>query len=81
MKSSPDVVYDRARQNVILELGYFFGRLGRKRVCALYKAGVELPSDVSGILYVPYDGTDSWKFSLAKEFKTVGMSIDMNKLV
>ncbi|MCD6153547.1 MAG: nucleotide-binding protein, partial [Syntrophobacterales bacterium] len=35
----------RARQNVILELGYFMGRLGRSRVCALYDKGVELPSD------------------------------------
>lgn len=41
----------RARQNVILELGYFLGLLGRDRVCCLYKEAVELPSDISGILY------------------------------
>lgn len=43
----------RARQNVILELGYFIGRLSRAHVCALYKGSVELPSDLHGVLYVP----------------------------
>lgn len=80
-KASPNDVQDRARQNVILELGYFFGRLGRKKVCALYKAGVELPSDVSGILYIPYDGADSWMFAVAKELRSAGLSIDLNKLM
>jgi predicted nucleotide-binding protein len=45
----------RARQNVILELGFFMGSLGRDRVCCVYKKGVELPSDIKGIVYVPYD--------------------------
>jgi predicted nucleotide-binding protein len=80
-KSAPDKVSDRARQNVILELGYFLGKLGRNRVCALYKAGVEIPSDMSGVLYVPYDGTDAWKFSLAKEIKATGIEIDLNLLM
>ena len=44
----------RARQNVILELGYFVGRLGRDRVCCLYKGGVEIPSDFYGVLYLEY---------------------------
>ena len=42
----------RARQNVIMELGYFMGRLGRTRVCALHKGGVELPSDYQGVVYI-----------------------------
>jgi predicted nucleotide-binding protein len=41
--SSPGASKPRARQNVIMELGYFIGRLGRFRVCALHKGGVELP--------------------------------------
>jgi predicted nucleotide-binding protein len=40
---------------VILELGFFLGKLGRERVCALYKSGVELPSDFSGVLWVSMD--------------------------
>jgi len=70
----------RARQNVILELGYFVARLGRQRVCALYEHGVEIPSDWNGVVYVPLDAGGSWKFQLAKELKAVGFTIDMNKL-
>ena len=71
----------RARQNVVLELGYFWGRLGRGRVCVLYKEGVELPSDMQGILYVPMDNFDGWKQKLAREMKQAGLPIDLNKLV
>jgi predicted nucleotide-binding protein len=46
LASSPDKLSRRARQNVILELGYFIGKLGRAKVCALYKEGVEIPSDI-----------------------------------
>jgi predicted nucleotide-binding protein len=71
----------RARQNVILELGYFFGKLGRGRVCALYKDAVELPSDMAGIVYVKIDTQGSWKLQLAKEMKNAGLAIDLNKAV
>ena len=69
----------RARQNVILELGYFLGRLGRNRVCALYQETVEIPSDYSGVLYVPLDTTGGWRLSLAKELKAAGLPVDMNQ--
>lgn len=44
----------RARQNVIFEMGYFFGRLQRKKgqVLALYKGPLELPSDMAGVIYI-----------------------------
>lgn len=71
----------RARQNVILELGYFLGRLGRHRVCALFQKGVEIPSDYSGVLYIELDQHGGWRFSLAKELKAAGLSVDMNKAV
>jgi len=69
----------RARQNVIFELGYFIGRLGRNRVCALYRSGVEIPSDYSGVLYLELDERGAWQLELAKELKAVGLPIDMNK--
>lgn len=50
----PDDAKHRARQNVIFELGYFLGSLGRDsgRVILLYKGPLELPSDLSGIVYI-----------------------------
>jgi predicted nucleotide-binding protein len=71
----------RARQNVVLELGYFSGILGRSNVCVLYKNGVELPSDYLGVIYVPFDKEGAWKFNLCKELKQAGLEVDMNKLI
>jgi predicted nucleotide-binding protein len=41
--------YSQARPNVILELGWFYGRLGRDRVCILFRKGTAIPSDLGGI--------------------------------
>ena len=71
----------RARQNVILEMGYFIGRLGRGRVCPLYNNGVELPSDLYGLLYTEIDSTEHWKIKIAKELKAAGYDIDVNKII
>jgi predicted nucleotide-binding protein len=71
----------RARQNVILELGFFLGKLGRDRVCALYQEGVEIPSDYSGVLFVQLDSGGAWRFSLARELKAAGFNIDMNNAI
>jgi predicted nucleotide-binding protein len=71
----------RARQNVILELGYFIGALGRRNVCALYAQGVELPSDLSGVLYVPIDSGGAWRLQLAREIKASGIDIDLNDAI
>jgi len=72
---------NRARQNVILELGYFIGKLGRERVLPLHSEGVELPSDIHGLLYIPIDKADNWKFAIVKELKSVGYKVDANKLL
>jgi predicted nucleotide-binding protein len=79
--TDPGVTKSRARQNVILELGYFIGRLTRARVCALYKDGVELPSDLHGVLYVPMDAGDGWMLKVAKEMKAAELDVDMNLVV
>lgn len=70
----------RARKNVILELGFFLGRLGRERVAAIYDVSVEMPSDYSGVLFIPYDGKGVWSYLLAKEIKAAGLPADMNRL-
>jgi len=73
-----DKLAARARQNVILELGYFCGALGRDRVCVLYKEGVEIPNDYLGVIYTPFDNGDGWHLKLAKEMKAAGLEFDMN---
>lgn len=76
--AAPANLKARARQNVILELGYFVGRLGRDKVCALHKGDVELPSDILGVIYVPMDAAGSWRFLLGKELRQAGFNVDLN---
>lgn len=70
----------RARQNVILELGFFVGKLGRSRVIAIHRESerFEMPSDLSGVLYVPYDSRGTWRFELVRELKAAGYDADAN---
>lgn len=70
----------RARQNVILELGYFIGKLGRARVCPLYKDGVELPSDLGGVVYVLMDIYGAWQMQLVKELKAAKYKVSSDDL-
>ena len=75
-----DKLHQRARQNVIFELGYFFGKLGRKNVCALLKGDIERPSDSDGILYIALDNEGGWKLPLVKELKSSHLEFDSNKV-
>jgi predicted nucleotide-binding protein len=77
----PTNLSKRARQNVILELGYFLGRLGRNGVCALHKGGVELPSDFQGVVYVEMDQAGGWKPRVAQELVGANVPIDVNGLL
>lgn len=69
----------RARQNVVLELGYFLAKLGRTRVCVLHEDEVEIPSDYAGVVYIPIDQRGAWRFALARELKGAGIKIDLNR--
>ena len=67
----------RARQNVVFEAGYFIGKLGRDRVILIADRGVEIPSDLQGVVYTE---TNNWQYSVLKELKAIGYNIDYNKL-
>lgn len=71
----------RARQNVVLELGYFLGKLGRERVVALRRGDVEIPSDILGVVYTPFDDGGAWKQLLARELKAADYEIDWSLVV
>lgn len=72
----------RARQNVVMELGYFVGRLSRKHVFCLKRGdNLEIPSDFSGVIYTPYDAAGHWKIELVRELKEAEYSVDANHLI
>ena len=70
----------RARQNVLLELGYFIARLGREKVCTLRKGNVSIPSDFAGVVWENMDSNGGWKYVLGRELKAAGFEIDFNNI-
>lgn len=77
-----DSLNTRARQNVILELGYFYGKITRRKVVALYRRDpkFEFPSDFLGILYIPYDPEEAWKYRIVEELQRVGYDVSTDDL-
>lgn len=67
----------RARQNVVFEAGFFMGKLGRGRVVLLADSGVEMPSDLAGVVYT---NSKNWQFDLLQELNAMGYAVDANKL-
>lgn len=70
----------RGRQNVIFEMGFFFGHLGRRRVMVLLDPDVEEPSDVQGIVYEPLDAAGRWKTALLRELSIAGIDADASRM-
>ena len=79
LAEDPDNLKPRMRQNVVFELGYFAGAIGRNRVCALLKGDIERPSDYDGVVYIPMDSNEGWKLTLARELRAAGFDIDLNR--
>jgi predicted nucleotide-binding protein len=66
----------RARQNVIFEMGFFLGKLGRTsgRVLLLYKDSLDIPSDIAGIEYIDItNGIESSGEKIRKELRALGV--------
>ncbi|MDH8506261.1 nucleotide-binding protein, partial [Klebsiella pneumoniae] len=66
----------RARQNVLYELGYFAGKLGRGKVLVLRKGDIEIPSDLAGVLYTELDEHGGCKRKLLSELTYAGVPFD-----
>lgn len=71
----------RARQNVVFEHGYLIAKLGRERVCALVKQGVQTQGDIAGVVYKPMDSAGAWKTEILREMKSAGVVVDASKLL
>lgn len=71
----------RARQNVVLELGFFYGRLGWERVLVIEKAppeewpDFERPSDLAGVVFVRSGGDRDWRGELRLKLVKAGMLV------
>ena len=80
VKSNAEELKGRARQNVVFEHGYLVGKLGRKNVAALVRKPIELPNDVSGVVYINMNEAD-WQYKLVIEMKNSEYEIDANRLI
>lgn len=76
-----DALAPRARQNVLLELGYFMGVLGRNNVCALRKGDVDIPTDFAGVAWHALDSAGAWKVALGKELQAANYAVNWNKVM
>jgi predicted nucleotide-binding protein len=80
LKGTADLLL-RARQNVILELGYATAKLGRRNIAVLYEDGIEIPSDYLGVGRILFDAGGGWKLRLLGELKSAGIDVDPTKLL
>jgi len=78
VKSETEVMNDRARQNVVFEHGFLMGKIGRQNVVPLIVGNIELPNDISGIVYI---ADKDWQVDIAREMDAVGYEIDFNKVL
>ncbi len=78
----PAVAVPRASQNIILEFGFFLGKLGRKGVLPFYREtkGFDLPVDILSIGYSKFDEEGTWKFKIAKALQECGYEIEQSKI-
>jgi predicted nucleotide-binding protein len=53
--NSTEYEYLQPRPNVIFELGWFYGKLGRAKVCILHKKGAMIHSDLQGISHIQFN--------------------------
>ena len=69
-----DTNYFQARPNVIFEIGWFYGRLGRDKVCILFKKGTSIPSDLDGINRIEFgDSVHEKALEIESELKAAGL--------
>ena len=71
---TPDKDYTQARPNVVFELGWFYGRIGREKVCILSKTGTNIHSDLAGITRIDFNESIEEAFlSIERELKSAGL--------
>jgi predicted nucleotide-binding protein len=62
----------QARPNVFFELGWAYGRLGRARVCLLFRRGMTISSDLQGVEWVDFiENVEEAVLGIERELKAV----------
>ena len=61
---------NRVRQNVILETGFFWSKLKRKKLIILHSNDVEIPSDLKGVIYIAWN-YKTWRDEIRKEIENM----------
>ena len=73
----------RPRQDVVFELGFLLGKLGRSNVLVFQREcqNFEVPTDFEGIKFTAFDDRDSWKLALIREFSNCGLAVDGDRIL
>jgi predicted nucleotide-binding protein len=73
----------RPRQDVVFELGFLLGKLGKSNVLVFFKecANFEIPTDFEGIKVAALDDRDSWKLALIRELTNCGYNVDADRIL
>jgi len=68
------------RPEVLLEAGFLFGAVGRRRVCFLFDGPPALGPELDGVVVRHVlDEAGVWRLLLAREMKQAGLDVDMNR--
>jgi predicted nucleotide-binding protein len=78
-RGKPEESWPRPKQDLIFELGFLVGRLRQSLVCALHEEGLDLPSEYSGKIFVPFDADGLWRLLIARAMKIAQVQVDLNK--
>jgi len=73
----------RPRQDVVFELGFLLGKLGKSNVLVFFRecANFEIPTDFEGIKVTAFDDRESWKLALLRELTNCGYSVDAERIL
>jgi predicted nucleotide-binding protein len=60
--------------SLLFQLGFLSGRLGRRRITALFRDGLRLPPECDEVLCIPLDEIGMWKFALMRDLVVSGFA-------
>ena len=73
----------RPRQDVVFELGFLLGKLGKGNVLVFFRecANFEIPTDFEGMKVTAFDDRESWKLALIRELTNCGYNVDADRIL